>query len=433
MSLSPARQHRLRVQAEQAAREGGSVRHASGYDLMLLQLAEDRRRLKGVQSTVKKAEIKVELLPKYAAWAEGVLAAGGAQQDDVLMYVMLWRIDAGDYAGALEIGRHALRHGWVMPLGNRNVQTVLAEEMADAAQSAMLAATGFDADLLLQTLELTDGLDMPDQSRARLHKAIGAVLSESNPASRREKSWHKTTVGEVVKEIAVRHKLKMALGKDLSDKPVEHIDQTNESDGSFLMRLARQYGAIASVKNGNLLFIRQGQGKSATGKPLPVITITRKDGDSHRFTLADRGAYTGVIASWLHTREPAKKESTTVKRKRRTKKQKKVPEAKQGDYLVGTDENVLVLNRTYANRSNAERAAKMQWERLQRGVASFSLQLAEGRADLYTEMPVKVSGFKQPIDDAEWTITTLTHTVSPDNGFTTSLELEVKIDDFEME
>lgn len=103
------------------------------------------------------------------------------------------------------------------------------------------------------------------------------------------------------------------------------------------------------------------------------------------------------------------------------------------DYLVGTDENVLVLNRTYANRSNAERAAKMQWERLQRGVASFSLQLAEGRADLYTEMPVKVSGFKQPIDDAEWTITTLTHTVSPDNGFTTSLELEVRIDDFEME
>ena len=224
-----------------------------------------------------------------------------------------------------------------------------------------------------------------------------------------------------------------SIGKDLSDKPVEHIDQTNESDGSFLMRLARQYGAIASVKNGNLLFIRQGQGKSASGKPLPVITITRKDGDSHRFTLADRGAYTGVIASWLHTREPAKNESTTVKRKRRTKKQKKEPEAKQGDYLVGTDENVLVLNRTYANRSNAERAAKMQWERLQRGVASLSLQLAEGRADLYTEMPVKVSGFKQPIDDAEWTITTLTHTVSPDNGFTTSLELEVRIDDFEME
>ena len=191
----------------------------------------------------------------------------------------------------------------------------------------------------------------------------------------------------------------MALGKDLTDKALDHMDQTNESDASFLMKLARQYGAIASVKDGNLLFIRQGQGKTASGKPLPVITITRQAGDGHR------------------------KKTTAPKE----------PEAKQGDYMVGTDENVLVLNRTYANRSNAERAAKMQWERLQRGVASFSLQLAEGRADLYTEMPVKVSGFKQPIDDAEWTITTLTHTVSPDNGFTTSLELEVKIDDIEIE
>lgn len=100
---------------------------------------------------------------------------------------------------------------------------------------------------------------------------------------------------------------------------------------------------------------------------------------------------------------------------------------------MGTDENVLVLNRTYTNRANAERAAKMQWQRLQLGVASFSLQLAEGRADLYTEMPVKVNGFKQPIDEAEWTINTLTHTVSADIGFTTSIDFEVKIDEFAME
>lgn len=54
-------------------------------------------------------------------------------------------------------------------------------------------------------------------------------------------------------------------------------------------------------------------------------------------------------------------------------------------------------------------------------VASFSLQLAEGRADLDTEMPVKVQGFKQHIDGAEWTITTVTPTVIPVDGFTTSL------------
>ncbi|MBN6030338.1 terminase endonuclease subunit [Pantoea ananatis] len=182
MSLSPARQHRLRVQAEQAAFKGGSVRHASGYELMLLQLTEDRRRLKGVQSNAKKAEIKAEVLPKYAAWVDGILSADSPNQDDVVMYVMLWRIDAGDYAGALTIGRHALKQGWVMPQGfSRNVQTLLAEEMADAAKAAILAEIPFDADLLLQTLDAVNGQDMPDQSRARLHKSTGWVLTENEP------------------------------------------------------------------------------------------------------------------------------------------------------------------------------------------------------------------------------------------------------------
>lgn len=323
---------------------------------------------------------------------------------------------------------------------------------------------GFEADQLDLELDDADGLVVLPRRGAVIHLALGWKGQPLFPKggftvdeiehsgapdrltirarsadfretlnTRREKSWHQTTVGEVVKEIAACHNLKVALGTDLTEKALDHLDQTNESDASFLMKLARQYGAIASVKDGNLLFIRQGQGRTASGKRLPVITLTRQAGDGHRFTLADRGAYTGVIASWLHTREPKKKETTKVKRRRKKTAAPKAPEAKQGDYLVGTDENVLVLNRTYANRGNAERAAKMQWERLQRGVASFSLQLAEGRADLYTEMPVKVSGFKQPIDDAEWTITTLTHTVNPDSGFTTSLDLEVKIDEFEIE
>jgi len=54
----------------------------------------------------------------------------------------------------------------------------------------------------------------------------------------------------------------------------------------------------------------------------------------------------------------------------------------------------------------------------------------QGRS--YTEIPVKVIGFKLPIDDAKWTITILIHTIIPDKGFVISLALEVKIDDLEM-
>ncbi|CND11275.1 phage late control D family protein [Yersinia pseudotuberculosis] len=252
---------------------------------------------------------------------------------------------------------------------------------------------------------------------------------------RRDQSYHKTTIGGIIKTVAERNKLAPTLNKTMSDLAVDHIDQTNESDGNFITRLAKQYGAIAAVKNGNLLFIRQGQSKTASGKPIPMMTIIRSLGDGHQFSMADRGAYTGVIANWLNTRT-AEKPVVKVKRKRKRKTtstaKPKEPEEKQGEYLIGTDENVLILRTTYASKNNAQRAAKSNWERLQRGAAKFSIQLAKGRADLYPEVPVKVTGFKKQIDEADWTLVTVTHSVS-DSGFTTALELEVKIDDLDME
>ncbi|WP_145484315.1 phage late control D family protein [Yersinia aldovae] len=252
---------------------------------------------------------------------------------------------------------------------------------------------------------------------------------------RRDQSYHKTTIGGIIKIIAGRNKLTPTLNKAMSDLSVDHIDQTNESDGNFITRLAKQYGAIAAVKKGNLLFIKQGQAKTASGKSIPVMTIIRSLGDGHQFSMADRGAYTGVVANWLNTRT-TEKPVVKVKRKRKRKStstaKPKQPEEKQGEYLIGTDENVLTLRTTYANKHNAQRAAKSNWERLQRGAAKFSIQLARGRADLYPEVPVKVTGFKKQIDEADWMLVTVTHSVS-DSGFTTALELEVKIDDLDME
>lgn len=177
---SPARAHRLRVEAELTAREGSHQQPMSGYNQMLMQLSEDLRRLKGVQSTEKKAELKRQLLPKYEPWVTGILTGDGLSQDDVVMHILVWRIDAGDYHGALEIGRHALKYGWVLPARyNRTTATAIAEEFADAAQRAFTAKQPFSAALLTQALELVDAHDMPDQSRARLHKAIGYALREN--------------------------------------------------------------------------------------------------------------------------------------------------------------------------------------------------------------------------------------------------------------
>ncbi|EOC1312481.1 phage late control D family protein [Cronobacter turicensis] len=264
--------------------------------------------------------------------------------------------------------------------------------------------------------------------------------------SRREQSYHDTTLGAVVETIAARNKLTASVTPALAGIKIPHIDQAQESDAKFLTRLAERNGGEVSIKAGKLLFLKGGAGVTASGKPIPQVVITRSDGDRHQFAIADRGAYTGVTARWLHTKDP-KPQKVKVKRKpkekhlralehpkakKTTAKTKKEPEAREGEYMAGEADNVFVLTTTYATKAQAMRAAQAKWDKLQRGVAEFSISLARGRADLYPETPVKVSGFKRVIDEQAWTITKVTHLLS-NNGYVTALELEVKLSDVEYE
>ncbi|BET96430.1 phage late control D family protein [Xenorhabdus taiwanensis] len=349
---------------------------------------------------------------------------------------------------------------YVISAGDKNINA----RIQDRLVSLSLADNrGFEADQLDIELDDSDGLlSLPPrgtelslhlgwQGEALIHKgkfivdeieysgAPDKVTIRARSADfratlniSRELSYHQKTLGDIVQTIATRNNLKPEVDTTLAAITIKHIDQTNESDGSFLTRLAKQEGAIAAVKNGYLLFMPQGKNQTVSGHPLPVIMVTRQSGDGYRFSLADRSAYTGVSASWLNTREPQKKERVTVKRKRRQSKTAQPKKAeKQGEYLVGSEGNVLVLKHTYAYRSTAERAAKAEWEKIQRGVASFSIQLAKGRPELFPEMKVRVSGFKPQIDRADWTLVTVTHTLN-DSGLTSALELEVKISDADM-
>ncbi|CAJ9990792.1 late control D family protein [Burkholderia pseudomallei] len=242
---------------------------------------------------------------------------------------------------------------------------------------------------------------------------------------KKERSWHRQTVGAIVRAIASQNKVEARISKVLDGQLVDHIDQTAESDANLLSRLAKMFDAIATVKNGLLLFIKAGEATTASGKPLPAVTITRGVGDRHEFGVADRDTYSGVQAFYLNTRT-AKKQSTTVKRRRRRKTAKKKPIDKSGDVVFGTAENVKTLRHTYANKANATRAAKAEWEKLQRGVAEFSIVLALGRPELMTESPVTVRGYKRVIDECNWIIARVTHSIDGNGGFTSDLDLEVK-------
>ncbi|SEI83653.1 Phage small terminase subunit [Azotobacter beijerinckii] len=186
MALSPAQRSQLRKRAAKEAAASApahSMAGATTYELQLLQLAQDRARLKQIQSEQGKAELKRQLLPAYAPYVEGVLSAGQGAQDEVLTTLMVWRMDAGDYAGALDIAEYVLRHGLLMPdRFARTTGCLVAEEIANAALKAQKAGGTFDLAVLERTQKLTAAQDMPDEARAKLLLATGrATLDGEAP------------------------------------------------------------------------------------------------------------------------------------------------------------------------------------------------------------------------------------------------------------
>lgn len=223
--------------------------------------------------------------------------------------------------------------------------------------------------------------------------------------SRRERSWHDTTLGTVVRAIAGEHSLTPRVADALASIALPHLDQANESDINLLTRLGERFDATATVKNGTLVFAPIGSGQTASGQALPSPTITRRDGDAHRYSVADRDAYSGVRAYW-NDRKGARRKSV----------------------LVGKDDNARQLRETYDSAASAREHAEAAFKRLQRGVAKFNFNLALGRADLFPEQIIGVRGFKPEIDGQRWLVARVVHRVDGGGGFTSSLELESAIE-----
>lgn len=177
MALSIAQAHQRRARAAMEAAKTApqqSMAGATAYEHQLNQLLQDRLRLKAIQSNEGKAALKLQLLPEYIPYVEGVLQAGNGAQDDVMTTVMIWRIDVEDYRGALGIADYVLKHKLIMPdRFERTTGCLVAEEIATAALKAQKANGSFDLAILHRTVELTEDEDMPDQARAKLFLATG--------------------------------------------------------------------------------------------------------------------------------------------------------------------------------------------------------------------------------------------------------------------
>lgn len=141
----------------------------------------------------------------------------------------------------------------------------------------------------------------------------------------------------------------------------------------------------------------------------------KKEWDKISARSPDNKLYTGVQTFWMdpvakmkhpviYTGEMAKKENIQTE-----------PSA----------DNTKVLRHVYASEANAKRAATAEFKRLQRDRATFSMTLAQGRPELYPEVPITLQGFKPFINNNPWTVARVVHDLG-DNGYTMQLELELR-------
>jgi len=222
---------------------------------------------------------------------------------------------------------------------------------------------------------------------------------------KKERSWSTATLGTIIGAIAAAHGLAPVVSAVLAGIELLQVDQANESDANLLSRLGREHDAIATVKAGRLLFLPTGKATTASGLALPHVTLTRADGDQHRFLQADRDAYTGVKAYYYDVNSADKKEA-----------------------IAGAGDNLKELRHSYTDQASALQAARAEWNRLQRGTATLSYTLAKGRPELIPDQTYSLTGIKAEIASIVWLGGNIRHSFTPD-AFTTSLDLESQLPD----
>lgn len=179
--MNAIRKHREKVLAELAAHNSAAngeetLEGHNAYDLMLAKLSTDKTMLKGLKSLKLRGVKKQSMCPEYDAYVDGIIAADETVQDDVLVTMLAWNVDAGNFSRALAIGAHAIKHGLSMPSNyNRTPAAVLAEQIAEAAIKSHEDSNqpSVDFELLKELEALTEPVDMEDQIKSKLMKSLG--------------------------------------------------------------------------------------------------------------------------------------------------------------------------------------------------------------------------------------------------------------------
>jgi phage protein D len=236
-----------------------------------------------------------------------------------------------------------------------------------------------------------DEVDLSMGPRSMVIKATAAQTAPELVKEQRTESWHDTTLGAIASKIAQRNGLKLVIKGDLSSIKIKHEDQTNESDQSFLTRLAEKYKATIKPADGHLIVAPRTQGAGS-------FTIDVTEVTNWRATLKNRGAYGAVKVKYLDRKTNLEKTETV---------------GEKGPLPVFEEKQL------FRDQAEAKKAADSRLQSLKSGEVRVSLAMP-GRPDLNADGLITLKNFR-PYVDGTWNIKQVTHDLGS-GGYVTTVE-----------
>ncbi|MBT2130134.1 phage late control D family protein [Aliiroseovarius lamellibrachiae] len=224
----------------------------------------------------------------------------------------------------------------------------------------------------------------------------------------KSRHWDDVSVKEIVAEIAADHGLKSKISDVVSGHVYSWIGQQDESDLHFLRRLAKRHGALFTIKNGTLLWLELGAGKTADGTVVPSVKIVRTEiilGTCKTFE-SDVDRF-GAVKAFYQDRGSATRQEIVVKGD---------PEA-DGEH---------VIRDPFSSKEEAQAAAEAYVKEMLRGLMTTSCSIV-GRPSLMAGQPISYFGVRPGIDGREFITELVKHTYTKKGGVRTSFDGKLRV------
>lgn len=160
-------------------------------------------------------------------------------------------------------------------------------------------------------------------------KAVAVPASTGFKVTKKSKTWEDVTIEQIASKIAAAAGIKLYYSAPTIR--ISEVEQSNETDSSFLFSLCEKYGLAMKVYNQKLVIFSEEEYE----KKNKIVTIDEKDMESWSFNTTMDGTYTGVKLSYT---KPSTNKTTSV--------------------TVGTSERLYEYNAQVDSQYDAELQAK---------------------------------------------------------------------------